>query len=98
MSLEIMRLRYEDDELNSDLIFRIRPISMSKKNYESAVKNSNIIDKDNILKLIPRNDFNKILFKEKLPLTSNLTKFGLKLSEKFILNGKEMPGELYIYY
>jgi hypothetical protein len=31
MSLDIMRLRYEDDELNSDLIFRIRPISMAKK-------------------------------------------------------------------
>jgi hypothetical protein len=97
-NLEIIKLRYNDDELGSVLIFRIRPISISKKNYDNVVEKGNIISNiKNDLVLIPKKDFNEQLFSDRLPFTHDLNKFGTKLNEKYIVNNVEMPGQIYIY-
>jgi hypothetical protein len=52
--ITLVRSRYSDEEVDHRLVFRLRPISMAKKIYESAVNNQIVFDPE-IKKLIPKN-------------------------------------------
>jgi len=95
--IALARNRYSDEEVNHNLVYRLRPISMIKKIYESASNNQFNIDPE-IKNLVPRKDgYDKKFFSEVAPLSYDLNKFGVKIDEKYVLNGVEMPGILFIY-